>query len=361
MAKLLRTEDLSQPASLQFAHFGILDDGRQSRASIFTSVTINVVLAIIVVILGLAAKKISDTHTRMTTLVAPTLDKPIPPVVRPHIVPPPPPKLKVQPPKITVPETKLPEIPAPAVVKMTQPAPAVKPAPPLKVVAPAAPAPVNLARPAAASVPNNSPHPTAVALGRADNPIAPSDRPATSSVNLGQRGLAGMPASNSGAGPAASKVSLGSGSPGSSSLSGNGTRAVAGVSLGVKGGTGSNTATGRVAGPVNLGVAAAAEPTRPTMAAANVVRTGPKVVYKPRPEYTAEARAMHLEGTVSVRLRVSSAGTVQVIGITNGLGHGLDQAAEAAVRGTRFQPAIDSTGRPIDWEGVVNVAFQLAS
>lgn len=362
MAKPLRTDDLTQPHSLQFSHFGILDDGRQSRASILTSVTVNVVLAIVVIILGVAAKKISDNHPRVTTLVLPTMVKPVPEIIKPRILPPPP-KIKpiVQPPKINVPEVKLPEVPAPAVVKMTQPTPAVKPAPPLKVVAPAAPAVVNLARPQAASVVNNSAHPTAVALGRADNPIAPSDRPATSAVNLGQRGLAGMPASNSGGGPPATRVSLGSGSPGSGSLSGNGTRAVAGVSLGVSGGTGPNNATGRVAGPVNLGMAQQPASARPQTAASGVVKTGPKVVYKPRPEYTADARAMHLEGTVSVRLRVSATGAVQVIGVTSGLGHGLDQAAEAAVRGTRFQPALDATGHPTDWEGVVNVAFQLAS
>jgi TonB family protein len=170
-----------------------------------------------------------------------------------------------------------------------------------------------------------------------------------------------MPASNTGSGPAASKVNLGSGSPGGTKLTGNGVREVAGVKLGVPGGTGPNNAVGRVAGPVNLGVAqtpAASRSMAPTTAA---VKSGPKVVYKPRPEYTAEARAMHLEGTVSVRLRVSAAGSVEVLGISNGLGHGLDQAAENAVRSTRFQPALDATGRPTDWEGIVNVAFQLAS
>ena len=361
MAKPLRTEDLSQPQSLQFTHFGILDTGRQSKASIVTSTAINVVLAIIAVILGVAAKKISDTHPRVTMLVAPTVVKPAPEVIKPKVIQQPPKVIKVLPPKITVPQVKLPDVPAPAVVKMTQPAPVVRPAPPLKVVAPAAPAAVSLARPMAASVPNNSAHPTAVALGRADNPIAPSDRPSTSSINLGQRGLAAMPSSNSGTGPAAAHVTLGSGSPGSSSLTGNGTRAVAGVKLGVPGGTGPNTATGRIAGPVSLGVAPPPPPSSTMTAAASTVKSAPKVVYKPRPEYTAEARALHVEGTVSVRLRVSSAGSVQVIGISSGLGHGLDQAAEAAVRGTRFQPAIDSSGRPVDWEGVVNVAFQLAS
>jgi TonB family protein len=363
MAKPPRTEEPSQPRSLQFAHFGVLDNGHQSKASVFTSLTINVLFAIVAVILSLAAKKITESRPQVTMLIAPTIPKPAPEIIRPRIIPkvPPPPKVVVQPPKITVPQVKLPEVPKPVVVKMTQPAPVIAPAPPKRIIAPAAPAVVNLARPQAASVPNNDPHPSAVALGRADNPIAPSDRPATSSINLGQRGLAGMPASNNGSGPPAAKVSLGSGSPGGTALAGNGTRAVQGVKLGVPGGTGPNNAPGRVAGPVNLGVASI--PTAPQAAAPTTatLRTAPKVVYKPRPEYTAEARAMHVEGTVSVRLRVSATGSVEVLGVSNGLGHGLDQAAENAVRGTRFQPALDASGRPIDWEGIVNVAFQLAS
>jgi len=360
MAKPLRSEVIAQPSSIQFTHFGVLDAGRQSKASFFTSVTINVLLAIIVVILGLAAKKINDSKPRVTTLVDPVILKPAPPIIQPKVLPrPPEPKVvKVVPPKITVPVVKAPE--TPKVVKMTQPAPVVAPAPPKRVVAPAAPAVVNLAHPQAASVPNNSSHPSAVALGRPDNPIAPSNLPATSSVNLGQRGLPGMPASNTGGGPPASKVNLGSGSAGSSALAGNGTRGIQGVKLGVNGGTGPNNATGRVAGPVNLGVATV--PTRPTpQSTSSVGQTAPRVVYKPRPEYTAEARALHLEGTVSVRLRVSASGSVQVLGVMNGLGHGLDQAAEAAVRSTRFQPAKDASGNPVDWEGIVNVAFQLAS
>jgi protein TonB len=330
MAKPLQAEDVTPSTSLQFAHFGVLDAGRQSKASVFTSVTINVVIVLVAIVLGLAAKKISDSHPRMTVLVAPSIPKPPPPeIVKPQII--------------------------------AKPAPKIAPAPPKQVIAPAAPAVVNLARPQAASVVNNSPHPSAVALGRSDNPIAPSDRPATSAVNLGQRGLAGMPASNSGGGPNAAQVNLGSGSPGGSALSGNGTRAIQGVKLGVAGGTGPNNATGRVAGPVNLGVAVPPAIPRTQGVATAAVRSGPKVVFKPRPEYTAEARAMHLEGTVSVRLRVSAAGSVEVLGVSTGLGHGLDQAAENAVRSTRFQPALDAAGRPIDWEGVVNVAFQLAS
>jgi len=134
------------------------------------------------------------------------------------------------------------------------------------------------------------------------------------------------------------------------------------VPLGRPGGTGDLNSTGKnpaVAG-VNLGnppqVAAAKVPTLST----GPVSRAPKVVYKPRPEYTADARAQHIEGTVTVSLRVSSTGAVTVLGVTNGLGHGLDESARRAVEATRFQPATDSTGHPVDWEGRVNVVFQLA-
>jgi TonB family protein len=95
-------------------------------------------------------------------------------------------------------------------------------------------------------------------------------------------------------------------------------------------------------------------------APAETAAKAPKVLYKPRPQYTQEAIQLHLEGTVSVRVRVSAAGTVQVLGVTSDLGHGLGESAIRAVQSTRFQPATDASGHPVDWEGIVNVAFQLA-
>jgi TonB family protein len=89
-------------------------------------------------------------------------------------------------------------------------------------------------------------------------------------------------------------------------------------------------------------------------------KSAPKVVFKPKPEYTAEAKQLHIEGNVTVRIRVSSSGSVQVLGVTSDLGHGLGDSAVRAVQATRFQPATDDSGHPIEWEGVVNVAFQLA-
>jgi protein TonB len=362
MVKPLRSDNPA-PQNIQFTHFGVLHDGSQGKASLYSSIIINVVIAIVIIIIGAVVKKTVAPPEKVMTLVEPIpLKQPIPP---PKVIPKPlprPPVVKPEPPKIKMPEAKVPEPKIPT-VRMTHPTPVVIPAPPKRIQPPPAPHVVNLGRAQPASVVNNSPHPSAVSLGRPDNPIAPSSRPAVSPINLGQRGLAGMPASNSGMGPAAKSVNLGSGSPGSQDMNGrdNAAHAVRGVHLGVANSTGPMNSTSRTAaGPVNLGQAvppSARESSGPSFAHSG---SAPKVLYKPRPQYTAEAIKLHIEGTVSVRLRVSSSGTVQVLGVTRDLGHGLGESAIHAVEGTRFSPATDASGQPVDWEGVVNVAFQLA-
>ena len=61
------------------------------------------------------------------------------------------------------------------------------------------------------------------------------------------------------------------------------------------------------------------------------------MTFKPRPVYTAEATAKHIEGTVSVKIHVAANGAVRVIAVTSGLGYGLDQAAMQAVQGNALQ------------------------
>jgi protein TonB len=359
--KPLKYDTSRPPVDVRFKDFGVLDAGSQSKTSVATAIVLNGLALAFVIALGYAAKNTIEENHQLTVLTAPLLlPAPLPkPLPRPPL--PKPPVIKeVEPPKIKLPETKAPEIPKPTPVKMDQPMPVVTPAAPRRVVPPAAPKVVSLAHPAPASVVNNSPHPTAVALGRPDNPITPSNRPATATVNLGQRGMPGMPAENSGGGPRATQVSLGSGSPSSQTTSGyNGVRAVAGIPHGVPGGTGPSNSTGREVGQVNLGQNV--QPVvRTAMPTASSAQRAPKVLYKPTPVYTAEATALHLSGEVAVRIRVSATGTVTVLGITSPLGHGLDQSAERAIQGTRFSPALDASGRPVDWEGVVRVNFQLA-
>ena len=85
-----------------------------------------------------------------------------------------------------------------------------------------------------------------------------------------------------------------------------------------------------------------------------------KVISKPKPEYTAEARQNHIEGVVTIHIRVMANGAVEVVGVTKPLGYGLDESARRAILATKFEPATDASGRPVTWDGLVNVTFQLA-
>ena len=367
MAKPLRSEN-PQPQDIQFKHFGVLNTGEQSKTSLFTSITVNVLLALVIVIIGAAAKKVvTDNRVKEAIYVAPVKEpppQPKPPPPPPPKLPPPPKPLPVPEPKIKLPEVKPLDPPKPVVVPVPKPpTPVVTPAPPKMVVAAAAPKVVAVNMPAvSASVRNNDAHPTAVALGHPDNPIAVSNRPATSSVNLGNAGQPGMQASNTGRGPV-SAVSLGGNGQPNGSIGGGGVRAVAGVKLGgvtggAPGGRGNGVGT---SAPQQVALGHAPEPpTATTVAVKAATKTAPTVIFKPAPVYTEEARAQHIEGSVTVHIRVTASGQVQVIGVTSGLGHGLDQSALQVCQGMKFRPAVDANGNPVDWEGNVKVSFQLA-
>jgi protein TonB len=362
MEEILAASCIVRPASEnQFKHFGVLQQTNQSPQSVIGSATIWI---IIVLLLILCTPKIQK-HVRANLLTSISLDaapkpKPVVPKIKTPPLPPlPPPPVPVE---VEQPKVKLPDIPVP--VKPVEPVQVAKsvPAPPKLVQPPPAPVLVHLGVAQPASVVNNSHQPSAVALGQQNNPIAVSNRPATSAINLGQRGMAGMPGSNTGAGPASTVVRLGSGSATSQNLNGrdNAANAVKGVNLGMVGGTGPLNSTGHSTAVVALGQAPPPPAQRPPTVAAVASHAGPKVIYKARPEFTAEAIKLHIEGTVSVRIKVLASGEVQILGITTGLGHGLDESAEKAVMATRFEPATDGSGHTVDWMGVVNVAFQLA-
>ena len=55
MAKPLRSDDPA-PQNMQFAHFGVLNDGNQSKGSLLTSVSLNIVIALCAVIISAAAE-----------------------------------------------------------------------------------------------------------------------------------------------------------------------------------------------------------------------------------------------------------------------------------------------------------------
>jgi periplasmic protein TonB len=361
MVAPLRSANPGPAKAMQFSHFGVLDTGGQSKASTATSLVINLLAAFVIVVISAAAtRQTIENNKRLTQLTIPIVEKKVEPV-KPKMVPPKQklPQLAKVEPRIKLPPIKVPEAPKQPTVKMEAPKPILIPAAPKQVIAMAAPKVVNLGHPEAASVPNHDAHPSAVGLGHPDSPISNLHGPAVAPVNMGQ-GFPGMNSANNGHGPAAAKVNLGNGSPEGTSIKGNGVVAVAGIPHGVPGGTGTGPGNARVAGTVNLGHNEPPPMPKPvTTASAPQVRV-PKVIYKPKPVYTAEAKQLHLEGTVTVHIRVLPSGAVEVIGVTNGLGHGLDESAERAVLATKFEPATDASGHPITWDGVVNVAFQLA-
>jgi protein TonB len=367
MAKPLRSE-LTNPPSVQFRDFGVLNDGTRSKGATVTSIVLNVTLAALVVILGIVVKTNPAMAKKLTEITLPPEPPPAPkPLPKPPPPPPPkplpvtppvPPKIKLPPPPDAPPDPK--PLPTPPVVK---PTPVIlPPSPPKKVDPPPAPTKVSLAVATAASIPNHDAHPSAVKLGSTTNPLKSLTGAATSPVNLGNAGMPGMRASNTGNGPNSTKVNLGSGSPNGNNLNGHDNtagRPVVGVSFGVKGGT----------GPLNQPQHATAvqmgAPPPPPAAQHTVMTTAsatpPKILYKPTPVYTEEAKNLHLEGKATVSVIFHANGTMEVIGLVHGLGHGLDDSALQAAKGVRFQPALDVTGRPVDFPTQIIITFALVS
>jgi TonB family protein len=108
-----------------------------------------------------------------------------------------------------------------------------------------------------------------------------------------------------------------------------------------------------------FGSATAAEKTTRPAAAAISAPTAIEILHKPRPLYTAEARAAKIEGEVVLEVLFSAAGTSRVLRVIRPLGYGLERAATAAAEQIRFRPATDGT-RPVDTTATVRIAFQLA-
>ena len=87
MAAPLRSANPGPQKSMQFAHFGVLDTGTQSKASTVTSVVLNLTIAFVVIVISLAHKQIIDNTRRLTELTEPVVPKKVEPV-KPKIAPP---------------------------------------------------------------------------------------------------------------------------------------------------------------------------------------------------------------------------------------------------------------------------------
>jgi TonB family protein len=83
------------------------------------------------------------------------------------------------------------------------------------------------------------------------------------------------------------------------------------------------------------------------------------ILSKPLPSYTAEARRLKIEGDVTLQVRFTASGLIQVLRVVRGLGHGLDEQARIAIEHIRFSPATKD-GHLVDEVSVIRVTFQLA-
>jgi TonB family protein len=71
-----------------------------------------------------------------------------------------------------------------------------------------------------------------------------------------------------------------------------------------------------------------------------------------------EARKQRIEGTVVLDVIFTATGEVRVLGVSQGLGHGLDENAIDAARRIRFRPATQA-GAPVDQRALLHVVFQI--
>lgn len=102
-----------------------------------------------------------------------------------------------------------------------------------------------------------------------------------------------------------------------------------------------------------------AQPVAPKKRDLGPPQTPVEILFKPKPEYTDEARKLKLEGEVLVKVVFTATGEVRVLNVIQGLGHGLDQNAIRAAEQIRFKPA-ERDGQPVDSTGTVHIVFQLA-
>ncbi len=84
-----------------------------------------------------------------------------------------------------------------------------------------------------------------------------------------------------------------------------------------------------------------------------------EILSKPKPIYTEQGRAKRIEGDVLVQVIFTAGGEVKVERVVQGLGYGLDEAAEAAARQIRFKPALQD-GQPVDFPAIAHITFELA-
>ena len=84
----------------------------------------------------------------------------------------------------------------------------------------------------------------------------------------------------------------------------------------------------------------------------------PKLITSTQPEYTAEARAARIEGTVELLAVIGDDGATYTIQVIKALGYGLDEKATECVARWRFKPGLYQ-GKPVPVAATLVVNFRL--
>lgn len=361
------------------ATFGILPEDEGRSSSFTASFVINVTVAALIIFLSLA-KVHHDMVVREKTLVFLPSKPPEPPKPRPELPKPP----KIEPPKVEPKLEEPPKIqPLPMPKPLPQPPTPQKPQPevrkPLPIQTNQQVANVNQNRLQAINNQNqqvavNSPNRAMpIVANAASDSRTRGNHPERADIHMGD--AFGVKPNPNAHGPA---TITSVGTPGGS-LTGA-VRAPQGIagSMGAGNGTryGQSAGTpGRVAvigspqGHSNttnhVGVASVQSGSGPAAVAPSLVRpsadptTPPDVTYKPKAEYTSEARSLKIEGNVVLQVRFRANGQVDVLAVVHGLGHGLDDQARRVAQSMRFKPAMQG-GHAVDYVTNVTVSFQLA-
>jgi TonB family protein len=290
----------------------------------------------------------SFEHVR---IVAPVPEyKPKPPVQ--HLVAPktivhevvrPPVKTFIPPPVVLPPVKREQIVEAPEIKPVQQPLPDIKvELPP----APKAPVKTGVFLPAT-ELAKAAPAQQKLQVGGFGDPhgVQPSDASRSGPVTLAKVGAFDMP-EGSGHGGAGGKAQNGG--------------AVRQVGFGNGGETGRPkiASNGETIKPTAFGDATMAPPVSKKPVQVVETATPVQILFKPKPVYTAEARNMRLEGEVSLQVVFQANGTIRVLRVVNGLGHGLDEAAQQAAARVRFKPATRG-GVAVDTNATIKISFEL--
>lgn len=98
--------------------------------------------------------------------------------------------------------------------------------------------------------------------------------------------------------------------------------------------------------------------TTPNTPPISTVDTKPVRLSSPRPQYTEEARANSIQGTVLLRVQVDVDGTVSAVRVVRGLPNGLNEQAIDVARHTKFKPAMKD-GKPVAYWVGLEISFNL--